>query len=71
MGSSASAAHGFVAYRDFNTGGADSGKSRNRSLNLSQLRRERWLRRRSHLYQARVAWNTTALTLWLLPRTAK
>ncbi len=52
MGSSASAAHGFVVHRDFDTGGAESGKSRNRSLNLSQLRRERWLRRRNHLYQA-------------------
>ena len=41
MGSSASAAHGFVAHRDFDIGDADSGKSRSRSLNLSQLRRER------------------------------
>ncbi len=55
MGSSASAAHRFDAHKDFDTRGADSGKSRSRSLNLVQLRRERWLRRRSHLYQARLA----------------
>ncbi len=71
MGSSASAAHGFFAHRVFNTGGADNGKSRSRSLNLSQLRRERWLRRRSHLSQARLAWYATLLTLEELPRTAK
>ena len=55
MGSSASVSHGFVAQRDFNTFGVFSGKSRSRSLNLSQLRRARWLRLCSHLNQARFA----------------
>jgi hypothetical protein len=55
LGSSADTSH-VVAHSDFPTVGWDSGKSRSKSLNLSQLRRLRWLRRRSHLYQARRAW---------------
>ncbi len=71
MGSSAGAAHGFVAHKDLDTRGADSGKSRKRSVNLSQFRRERWLRRRSHLYQALLAWCATRPIPWELPHTAK
>jgi hypothetical protein len=33
--------------------GRGSGKSRSKSANRSQVRRLRWLRRQSHLYQAR------------------
>ncbi len=70
MGSSADTAH-VVAQSDFPTLGWESGKSRSRSLNLSQVRRLRWLRRHSHLYQARRTWCATCPTAVVLPRTLK
>ncbi len=46
-----------------------AGKSRSRSANCSHVRRLRWLRRQSHLYQARFACSMTSSRLRKLPLT--
>ena len=40
--------------------GFGSGKSRSKSVNRSHVRRLRWLRRQSHLYQDRLACSMTS-----------
>ena len=51
--------------------GFGSGKSRSRSANRSQVRRLRWLRRQSHLYQDRFTCSMTSSKLLKLPLTPK
>jgi hypothetical protein len=70
-GSSADAAHGYGPQIRTVIRGRGSGKSRSRSTNRSQVRRLRWLRRQSHLYQARFAASTSNSKLRKLPLTPK
>ncbi len=70
-GSSADAARGYGPQIRTVIRGRGSGKSRSRSANRSQLRRLRWLRRQSHLYQIRFAWTMTSCKLLELPLTPK
>jgi hypothetical protein len=51
--------------------GRGSGKSRSRSSNRSHVRRLRWLRRQSHLYQERFACSIMSSRLLKLPLTPK
>jgi hypothetical protein len=53
------------------TRGSGKGKDLSRSLNLAQLSRVRWLRRRSHLYHARRAWYNKQARLFRFPLTPK
>ena len=70
-GSSADAARGYGPQIRTVIRGFGSGKSRSRSANRSQVRRLRWLRRQSHLYQDRRACSMTSSKLWKFPLTAK
>ena len=51
--------------------GRGRGRCRRKSVNLSQVRRVRWLRRHSHLYQARFVASTSRSRLGKLPCTPK
>jgi hypothetical protein len=70
-GSSADAARGYGPQIRTVIRGFGSEKSQSRSLKRSQVRRLRWLRRQSHLYQIRFACSMTSSRLLKLPLTPK
>ena len=70
-GSSAGEARGYTPQIGTRIRGFGSGKSRSKSANRSQVRRLRWLRRQSHLYQARFTCSMTSSKLMKLPLTPK
>jgi hypothetical protein len=70
-GSSVDAARGYEPQMRTVIRGWGSGKSRSRSWNRSQVRRLRWLRRQSHLYQDRFACSIMRSRLLKLPLTPK
>lgn len=70
-GSSADAARGYEPQIRTVIRGRGSGKSRSRSPNRSHVRRLRWLRRQSHLYQIRFACSITSSKLLKFPLTPK
>ncbi len=70
-GSSVNESRGYVPQSETMIRGFGSGKSRSKSANRSHVRRLRWLRRHSHLYQARFTCSMTNSRLTKSPLTPK
>ena len=70
-GSSVEAARGYGPQIRTVIWGRGSGSCSRRSANRSQVRRVRWLRRHSHLYQARLVASTSSSKLRKFPLTPK